>query len=149
MAFDRSNNTHLQQLYDERILDPLSMNYPANDNSFIDRINDPDRNVGGETVSRPFDVLAMMDALDPSDFEAQQTVTGAPNFVHTLVELAAFQDIGPYESKFRSLFAANSATITALNAQTTPISRAEVLWGVGTKIVVDDWIAARIFVEGS
>jgi hypothetical protein len=149
MAFDRDNTTQLQQLYDERTLDPLTMNYPANDDAFVSRINDPARNVGGETVSREFDVLAMMDALDPTDFDAQQTVTGAANYVATLVNLGAYESITDYEQKFRSLFAANSGTITALNTQTSPISRAQVLWGVDTVIVVDDWITARQFVEGA
>lgn len=149
MAFDRTDTAQLQALYDERTLDPLGMNYPANDNSFISRINDPDRNVGGETTGRPFDVLAMMDALDPTDFGAQQTETGAPNFTHTLVELAAFADIAPYKDKWASMFAANSATVQALNAQTRTLSRAEVLFGENTTLVVDDWIAARTFVEGA
>ena len=41
------------------------------------------------------------------------------------------------------LFAANSATVTALDAQNVTLSRAEVLFGQGTTITKDDWYAAR------
>ena len=147
MAFDRTNNTDLQALYDERTLDPIGMNYPANDNSFADRINDGDRNVGGETTARPFTVEAMLEALDPTEFDAQQTVVGADVYTHILVGLQG--SIEAYQTKWRAMFAQNSATRAALDAQTSPLSRAEVLWGESTTISGEDWIAARIFAEGA
>lgn len=145
MAFDSTNPADLLALKTEVTTDPIGMGYdPAAPTAQILKLlNDPASNVGGDTANRPFDAAAMMDALDPSDFDAQQTVTGAPNYVHTLVELAAFNDITPYKAKFRSLFAGNSATVVALDAQTVALSRAEVLFGQGTNITRDDWIAAR------
>ena len=61
-----------------------------------------------------------------------------------LVEMVgAGLDISPYKLKFRSLFAANSSTVIALDAQTIELSRAEVLFGVDTVLSKEDWAAAR------
>ncbi len=151
MAFDRSNTIDLQQLYDERTINPISMTYPTNDNQFIKVINDPNDNVGGETIGRVFNVASLLDALDPQNFDAQQTVTDAAVYTQTLVTASQLEgvDIAPYKAKWRNMFAANSSTVVALDAQTTPLSRTEVLWGEGTSLVSDDWVAARIFVEGA
>lgn len=150
MAFDRNNTADLQALHDERSLDPVSMNYPVNDNQFIRVINDPGQNVGGETTVRPFDVDSMLDALDPAELDNQQTTVGADTYTQVLTDLGlALRDISAYKTKWRSMFAANSSTVQALDAQTRALSRAEVLFGEGVKLVVDDWIAARIFVEGA
>lgn len=153
MAFNRTDPADLLALKNEVTLDPIGMGYSAVVDvtaQLLKLLNDEENNVGDgvtpgqETqVARTFDALAMMDALQPADYDAQQTATGAPNYVHTLVELAAFQDIAPYKEKFRSLFAGNSATVTALDAQVQQISRAEALFGVDTVISRDDWIAAR------
>lgn len=146
MAFDRTNPADLAALKTEVTTDPIGMGYAAvidQTQPLLKLLNDPGNNVGGESAARPFDVYAMLDALQPADYDAQQTATGAPNYVHTLVELAAYDDISAYKAKFRSLFAANSATVQALDAQTAPLSRGEVLFGQGTVISRDDWIAAR------
>lgn len=144
MSFDRTNPADLATLKTEVNTDPIGMGYnPDNTQQVIKPINDPDSNVGGETQSRPFNVSAMLDALVPADYDAQQTATDAATYVHTLVEYGAYGDIAPYKTKFRDLFAANSDTVAALDAQISPLSRAEVLFGIGTIITRDDWIAAR------
>lgn len=146
MAFDKNNPADLAALKTEVTTDPIGMGYAAvieQTQPLLKLLNDADNNVGGDTAARPFDVLAMLDALDPTDFDAQQTAAGAANFTHTLVDLAGYEDISPYKAKWASMFAGNSATVTALNAQTAPLSRAEVLFGQGTTITRDDWIAAR------
>ena len=152
MAFDRNDPADLLALQTEVNTDPIAMGYAAVVDvtaQLLKLLNDPANNTGDgspgqETeVSRPFDVFAMMDALAPADYDAQQTVTGAPNYVHTLVELGAYSSIEPYREKFRALFAANSATVTALDAQVRAISRAEALFGVDTEISREDWFAAR------
>ena len=80
----------------------------------------------------------------------QQTVAGADTYTQLLTDLAtAGRSIETYKVKWRSMFAANSATVTTLDAQVRGLSRAEVLFGEGVKLVVDDWIAARIHVEGA
>jgi hypothetical protein len=145
MAFDRTDTADLAALKSEVNTDPIAMGYdPAGPtNPLLKLLNDPANNVGGETSARVFDVLAMMDALVPAEYDAQQTVTDAANYVHTLVELGAYESIEPYKMKFRGLFAANSDTVTSLDAQTTALSRAEVLFGQGIIISREDWFAAR------
>lgn len=145
MAFDRTNSTHLAALKNEVNTDPISMGYDPTGptRTILKLLNDPANNIGGEIVTRPFDVLAMIDALEPADYDAPQTVVGAATYVHTLVELGAYNSIEPYKAKFRGLFAANSDTVTALDAQTIAISRAEVLFGQGTEISREDWTTAR------
>ena len=142
MAYDRSDPADLALLKSEVTTDPITMGYDATGATaqILKLLNEAANNVGGETSARPFDVGAMMDALDPTDFDAQQTVASAATYVSTL---AALFDIAVYKDKFISLFAANSTTVTALNAQTKALSRAEVLFGADTNISRDDWFAAR------
>ena len=148
MSFDRNDAADLLALKTEVNDDPISMGYAAvvdQTQQLLKLLNDPANNVNGDTADRVFTVEAMMDALDPTEYDAQQTVAGTPSYVHTLVEMgsSARIDISTYKAKFRSMFAANSATVVALDAQTSPLSRAEVLFGQGTTITRDDWIAAR------
>ena len=144
--FDRNDPADLAALKSEVEIDPLSMGYAAvvtQINNLLRLLNDPDNNVGGETVARPFDVQAMLDALVPTELDDQQTTVGAVEYTHILAEMSLQFDIAPYKDKWASMFAANSATVVALNAQTAPLSRAEVLFGQGTVLTRDDWAAAR------
>ena len=142
MSFDRTDPADLLALKTEVNTDPISMGYdPAGATALILKLlNDPSNNVGGDTAARPFDVSAMLDALDPTELGAQQTEAGAAEYTNTL---AVVGSIEAYKTKWRSMFAANSATVTALDAQTSLLSRAEVLLGQGTTISRDDWFAAR------
>ena len=136
MAFDRTDPADLAALQTEVSTDPISMGYdPAGGtNQLLKLLNDPANNVGGDQSFRPFDYSALMDALDPTDFEAQQTVAGAATYSHMLLEISAYADISTYKTKWRSMFAGNSNTVTALDAQVVDLSRAEVLFGQGTVI---------------
>lgn len=145
MAFDRTDPADLLALKTEVNTDPISMGYDplGPTNAILKLLNDPESNIGGDQAARFFDASALLDALDPTDYESPQTVTGAANYCHILVEMAAYNDISGYKTKFRSMFAANSNTVTALDAQVQDLSRAEVLFGLDTVISRDDWIAAR------
>jgi hypothetical protein len=146
MAFDRTDPADLAALKTEVTTDPIAMGYdPTGATTLILKLlNDPAVNVGGETAARPFDVAAMLDALDPTELDAQQTTVGTDGYVQALISSSlGGVDIEPYRAKFRALFAANSATVLALDAQTAALSRGEVLFGQGTTITRDDWIAAR------
>ena len=142
MSFDKENPAHLAVLKAEEATDPIGMGYAAANNTTwtLNLFNDSDNNVGGETANRIFDSAAMLDALEPTEFEAQQTSAGAAEYTSTL---AAYGNIENYKVKWRGMFAANSDTVVALDAQTSPLSRAEVLFGQGTVISRDDWFAAR------
>jgi len=142
MAFDRTDPTDLAALKAEVNTDPISMGYdPSGATSqLLKLLNDPANNVGGETSARVFDVSALLDALDPADLDAQQTNAHAAQWINTIVQNG---DTEPYKNKFRDLFAANSATVTALDAQVSALSRGEVLFGQATNITREDWFAAR------
>ena len=149
MAFKINDPADLATLKTELTTDPVAVGY--NLNGTADRltflVNDPDSNIGaagrGETIEREFDGSALMDALVPTDFDSPQTVVGAPNYVHILIEFQAYGSIAQYKPKLRSMFAANSATVQALDAQVRNLSRAEVLFGVGTQLSVSDVVTAR------
>lgn len=147
MAFDRTDPADLAALKSEVEVDPIGMGYAAvidKTKDLLELLNEPANNVGGETAARVFDVFAMLDAFDPTDLDDNQTVNGAANYVHILVELwNAERSITAYKDKFRSCFAPTSATVVALDAQNAALSRAEVLFGQGTIITKDDWFAAR------
>ena len=143
--FDRNNPADLASLKSEVNTDPISMGYDpvGPTQQILKLLNESDNNVGADTISRPFDASAMIDALVPTELDAQQTNAKAAEYTHILVELAAFSDISVYKTKWRSMFAANSDTVAALDAQVRAISRAEVLFGAGTNISKEDWFAAR------
>ena len=147
MAFDRNDPADLLALKTEVNTDPIGMGYAAvveQTQQLLKLLNDPANNVGGDTASRIFEVDSMMDALDPTDFEAPQTGANAAEYVIQLIAYGGqIGSIVGFETKFRSMFAVNSGTIVALDAQNVTLSRAEVLFGQGTVITRDDWIAAR------
>ena len=149
MAFDRTDPADLAALQAEVNTDPIGMGYAAviaNTSQLLKLLNDPANNVGGESGSRTFDYAALLDALDPADFDANQTNGNAGHYVTSLLSITGqVVDLEPWKAKFRSMFVANSATVQALDAQTAPLSRAEVLFGAGTVITRDDWFAARDF----
>jgi hypothetical protein len=144
MGYDATNQTDLLVLNSEVNDDPISMGYvpdgPTQD--ILDLLNIPANNVGGETTPREFSVQAMLDALDPTEYGAPGTSVGAAQYVGTLSTTQGI-DVAAYKTKFRDMFESSSATVTALDAQVTALSRAEVLFGVGTVITEEDWYAAR------
>lgn len=148
MAFDRTNPTDLLALQTELNTDPIGMGYASvnNNNVLTTMLNDPDQNVGGDTVSREFDAYAMLDALDPTELDDQQTNAFAANYSHMLLEISTFNSIEDYKSKWRSMFQANSNTVVALDAQVRALSRAEVLFGTNTVLVKDDVAAALNYI---
>jgi hypothetical protein len=149
MAFDRNDPADLAALKSEVETDPIGMGYAAqlsNTAQLLKLLNEPANNVGGETGNRVFDYAALLDALDPNELDAQQTEGGAGDYIVALMALSGagrVQDLEPWKQKFRGMFSANGATVTALDAQTSPLSRAEVLFGQGTIITREDWFAAR------
>lgn len=147
MAFDRNDQADLLALQNEVNADPIGMGYAAvitQTNNLLRLLNDPDNNVNGDTGVREFTVDAMLDALDPTELDNAQTNANAADYTHMLLNFGAEKPIAAYKTKWRDMFAGNSATVTALDAQTKALSRAEVLFGVDTLLTRDDWAAARI-----
>ena len=145
MAYDINDPADLAALKSEATTDPIGMGYDINGatQQLLKQFNDPALNVNGDVSARAFSAESLMDALDPTEFDSPQTQAEAAQYSHILVEMAAYSDIEPYKAKWRAMFAANSATVAALDSQTSALSRAEVLFGAGTNISRDDWFAAR------
>lgn len=142
MAFDRTDPADLAALKTEVTTDPIGMGYNLNGSAtrVVFLLNDSASNKSPSPVERPFDKTAMLDALDPTELDAQQTEAGAGDYINAL--MAYDGDIGPYKDKFGSMFADNSATFVALDSQTILLSRAEVLFGQGTNISENDLATA-------
>ena len=148
MSFDRNDPANLLALKTEVNTDPIGMGYAGVNNTaaILKLLNAPANNVGGETAAAPFTVENMLVALVPTELDAQQTNAGAGDYINALVTAGGQfggVDIEQFKTDFRAMFAGNSATVAALDAQTAALSRAEVLFGQGTSLSRDDWIAAR------
>lgn len=144
--FDRNDPADLASLKSEAETDPIAMGYDINGptQKLLQQFNEAALNVNGDVAARDFDSTSMLDALEPVDFDAQQTSAGADVYTHILVEHTnTGNSIEPYKAKWRGLFAGQSDTVAALDAQTSPLSRGEVLYGQGTIISREDWFAAR------
>ena len=145
MAFDRNNPADLASLKSEVETDPISMGYNAqNPNQLIKLINDPDDNVGGETVQGELTPETLLDSIDFSELGGNQVGEGGRRGVHYIYEVAErTENIDRWRQKVLDTFPQNGPTVAAINALTRALSRAEVLYGDGTVITKEDWFAAR------
>ena len=144
MAFDQTNQTDLNALKSEVINDPLGMGYnPDDTNGLLRLLNDPDNNVGGETTGADLTVALLLEAIDPSDFVGNQVTDGERVYLQAFMIRDLSDNIEAYRAKIVSALPAQSGTVAALNAQSRPLSRGEVLFGEETSISRQDWIAAR------
>ena len=147
MVFDRTNPADLLTLKTEVNTDPIAMGYAAAINStsqLLKLLNDPDNNIGGETTNVELTAEVLLDVIDTGDFASNQVDQGERDWIKMCFEYALQGiSIEKYRAKIQGIFQANSTTNTNINNLTRVLSRAEVLFGAGTTIVRDDWIAAR------
>lgn len=160
MAFDLNNPADLIVLRDEEALDPIGMDYAlvsGQTNKTLDLFNDPENNVGEDLddyISEIFTSEVALDVIDATELTVGAKFSeGQSAWLGYL--FAAADSLGEkfalFEPKFRALFSAytpSSNTLDALDARNRKISRAERLFGVGTFITRDDWLAARDY-QGS
>ncbi len=144
MAFDRTNPTQLAELQSELTNDPISMGYSqissAAQLSAI--ISDPDDNVGNDTTGADFTKELVLQVIEPDDLTVGgQFTQGELEWVSLM--MAGDADISQFKAKFSGLFQANTDTVNNLNAQVMAISRAEVLWGLGSIVSKQDILAAQ------
>ena len=150
MAFDNTDPTDIAELQTEVNTDPIGMGYAGtnNTNQKLDLLNDPANNVGGETAGEAFTPRLMLDVIVPDDMTpGGQMSQGELEWIKMLLEASNDVDdenLAEFRGKFRQTLVDSGATasVTALDAATRPLSRAEVLWGEGTIITRDDWFAA-------
>ena len=154
MSFDRTNPTHLAELKAEVQTDPVTMGYDVNNiHDIRNKINTPSSNVGNDNrTDAEFtgdDLLASI-AVNPSEYAVVVSAHTQSAIRTTFVEALIARQDGLIPKRFHATIlaiftAANASTIrTAMIAHaTSPISRAEVLWGNDTQISKQDWYAAR------
>lgn len=145
MAFDRSNQADLTALKTEVETDPIAMGYdPAGSTALILKLlNDPANNVGGETIAPKLSTRLLLEAIDPADLISAQVDAGELAFLESFMNRDLEMEFDEFRTKITGVFQANQTSRQNLEAQTRPLSRAEVLFGEFTNISREDWFAAR------
>ena len=145
--FDRTDPADLLSLKTEVNTDPIAMGYAAAINStaqLLKLLNDPANNVGGETTNVELTAEVLLDVIDTADFASNQVDQGERDWIKMCFDYALSGiSIEKYRAKIQGIFQVNSQTNQNINNLTRPLSRGEVLFGAGTVISRDDWIAAR------
>lgn len=148
MTFDRTNPAHLLALKTEHATDPINMGYldDGAEQFALDQFNDPALNVGGNVSGPLLTVQILFDNMTPSDFGGNQVDNGESMWMTALLNYLQTDPglvIEQYRTKIWDIAGNNSTTQLAIEALSISISRAEVLFGIGTEISKHDWRAAR------
>ena len=148
MAFDRTNPADLTALKTEVETDPIGMGYSTvvdQTNQLLKLLNEPANNVGGETTNAELTAEKLLDVIDVAEFSGNQVDQGERDWLNMVFNfsLSGNQSIEQYRATIKSVFPNNGPTNTAIDSLSRALSRAEVLFGAGTFITRDDWIAAR------
>lgn len=148
MSFDINNAADLLTLKNEVNNDPIGMGYDPSGNtpSILSLLNDPSKNVGGETTGKTLTVKLLLDAIEPGDLTiGGQFSQGKLEWLKMVVESSTDINsvIESQRVKITNLFQAQDVTRTMLEAQSRTLSRAEVIFSENTNISRTDWIAAR------
>ena len=150
MSFDNTDPVQVAELKSEVETDPIGMGYNPTGGTppLLGLLNEPESNVGGETIGADFTSDLVMQVIDPDELTvANKFPEGNARWLDYLMSAASsISNFADFEVKFRALFAnytPSSNTIDALDAELQLISRAEVLWGVDTVITKADWLIAR------
>jgi len=138
MAFDNTDQADLTALNVEVYTDPITMGYVnapiEKTKELLKYLNEPPRNVGGESSGADFTHDILMQTWEPK---------GAQNESIPWIEALTREQGGitQYEAKYRANCGPDS--LAELDELIQPRSRAEVLFGEGTIIIEADWFAAR------
>ena len=151
MAFDNTNAADLLALKTEQATDPIGMGYAAVDGQTkqtLDLFNDPLLNVGLDDIDETLTPALLLASIVPDDLTVSAKFTqGELEWLKLLVEASTSltDDLTVNRDKIVELFNQTPTldTYTNLVALKRRISRAEVLFGVGTVISRTDWFAAR------
>ena len=140
--FDRSNSSDLTALKNEILNDPNSLGYNPSlgTQTVLDLIN-----AKSASITAPIDSLTVSDistAVDSGEFAL--TSEYDKEFVKMFINKPEDTTLEPYRDKLVSIFPNGSATFTAIQAKRSITgSRAEQLFGLGTVINRQDFLAAR------
>ena len=148
--FNANDPADLAALKSEQATDPIGMGYAAvsGTRDTLNLFNLSENNVGLESTGEPFTPDLALDVIEPVEVTVGAKFTeGQANWLNYLMAAAdSVLDFAAFEAKFRALFSSytpSSVTLTALDARTRRLSRAEVLFGEDTVISKSDWFAAR------
>jgi hypothetical protein len=142
MAFDRTTQADLDALKAEVVNDPAALGYDMQSTKIIlDKLNSPAANPGGQTVSIPLTVGLLVENLDPGEYAS--LTQGERDYVSIFLMRNVSENLDAVKTKLATLFPANGPTRGNIGQLRRAASRAEVLFGEGTQINRDDWIAAR------
>lgn len=145
MAFDRTNQADLTALKTEVDTDPIAMGYDPTGATpvLLKLLNDAANNVGGETVAPKLTTKLLLQAVEPTDLISAQVDQGELAFLESFMNRDLEMEFDEFRAKITNIFQTNQASRQNLEAQTRPLSRAEVLFGEFTTISREDWFAAR------
>ncbi len=146
MAFDQTDPADLAALISEWDDDPLGIGYPAvreETQKMLDLTNKVENNPGGESIDRPTEELDISDiaaVIDTTEYAALEEYN--KSWVRMFISRPDDVKLKPYQTKFIQIFPPGTLTLTgALALRPKLATRAEVLWGVNTKITKSDWSA--------
>lgn len=141
MAFDGSNAAHLAALKTEIDTDPQAIGYGENNYQRVQQINDPAHGAAITKDLDDIDVIEVAGAIDDTEYGALSAFGQA--WVNAMIQQADGASAKPYKAKFLALFPGGSTTRTAaLALLNTTGSRAEELWGYGSRVSRRDIIKA-------
>ena len=148
MAFDATKPADLLALKTEEADDPIGMGYlhDGAEQFLLDQFNNAENNVQSPrpTTGERLTVGILLDIPELAvDLDHQQVSDGERLFLASFINRDFDLDIERWRSQIIAALRAQSDTVTALNALIRDMSRAEVLFGVGTEITKHDWRTAR------
>lgn len=147
MAFDRTDSADLLALKNEVNNDPISMGYAAvigSTTQLLKLLNDPVNNVGNETTNQTLTPRILLKEMVVADFDSNSVTDGERRYLEAFFNRPDLDEsIEEFRAKIRDAFKTNSTTVANIDALIRTLSRAEVLFGEGTVISRDDWLAAR------
>ena len=142
MAFDASNQDDLNVLRTEVDTDPAGMGYDRDSTTgVLAKLNDPEGNTTKAVRPAPLTVQNVMMQIDLVEIQAlpQSTLM----YMQALVSGRSFDEsLEPFRSKLAELFGSESQSAANLLGLSVRLSRAEELYGVGTVIGRQDWLAS-------
>ena len=154
-GFDLTDPADLLALQTEHATDPIGMGYAAEVNSLVlvkvetELLNNPAKNVGEETSQVLLTTGGLLDVLVASDLNDKKVGDGERRYIEAMINRDFKTDIEHYREQIREALLLDSETVFAIDTHMERISRAEVLFGRGTVISVQEWRAARDFVPPS
>ena len=145
--FDRTDPADLLALQTEVATDPLGMGYvpEVGTTAFLDLLNNPAKNLGGEIAQVLLTSGVLLDVLVPSDLNEKKVGDGERRFIEAMINRDFETDIERYREQIREALLLDSETVFAIDTIMEPISRAQVLFGRLTVISSADLSAAGVF----